>query len=180
MNVYDYEVLDRAGQPVKLSDYEGKVLLIVNTATRCGFTPQYTELEKLYESYKGKGFEILDFPSNQFNEAPEAIDEIHEFCTLKYGTEFPQFGKVVVNGEGAIPLYSYLTSKKGFEGFDMSHKIAPAIDEINRKADPDYEKKPSIKWNFTKFLVDRNGEVVSRFEPTHNLGEVAKAIEALL
>lgn len=181
MNVLDFTVHGRKGEEVKLSQYKGKVLLIVNTATQCGFTPQYTELEHIYETYREKGFEILDFPCNQFDgQAPEAIEEIHEICTLKYGTKFPQFGKIEVNGEGAIPLYKYLKDKKGFAGFDMSHKIAPILDEILRKVDPKYEKDPSIKWNFTKFLVDRNGEVVARFEPTHNLGEVAKAIEKVL
>ncbi|MBG0766801.1 MAG: glutathione peroxidase [Spirochaetaceae bacterium] len=181
MNVFDYSVQDRKGEQVNLSEYKGKVLLIVNTATQCGFTPQYTELEKLYETYQGKGFEILDFPCNQFDgQAPEAIEEIHEICKLKYGTKFPQFGKVEVNGEDALPLYKYLTSKKGFAGFDMSHRIAPILDGKLREVDPEYEKDPSIKWNFTKFLVDRSGEVVARFEPTHDLGEVAASIEKLL
>lgn len=180
MSVLGYTVKGRKGEDVSLSTYKGDVLLIVNTATRCGFTPQYTELEAMYEKYQGKGFEILDFPCNQFNEAPEAIEEIHEICTLKFGTKFPQFGKIEVNGEGAIPLYKYLTSKKGFAGFDFSHKIAPVLDEIKRKENPEYEKDPSIKWNFTKFLIDRNGEVVARFEPTHNLADVSAAIEKVL
>ena len=181
MSVYDYTVHGRKGEEVKLSTYKGKVLLIVNTATQCGFTPEYTELEKLYEAYREKGFEILDFPCNQFDgQAPESIEEIHEICKLKFGTQFPQFGKVEVNGEGAIPLYKHLKDKKGFAGFDMSHKIAPILDGILRKADPHYEKSSEIKWNFTKFLVDRNGNVVQRFEPSHDLGKVAKAIENLL
>lgn len=137
MNVYDYSVQDRKGKQVVLSEYKGKVLLIVNTATQCGFTPQYTELEKLYETYQGKGFEILDFPCNQFDgQAPEAIEEIHEICKLKYGTKFPQFGKVEVNGEDALPLYKYLKSKKGFAGFDMSHRIGPILDGKLREVDP--------------------------------------------
>lgn len=181
MSVLDYSVKDRKGEKVSLSSYAGKVLLIVNTATQCGFTPQYDELESIYENYKEKGFEILDFPCNQFDgQAPESIEEIHELCTLKFGTKFPQFGKIEVNGDHAEDLYKYLKSKKGFAGFDMNHKIAPILDDILRKANPDYEKDTSIKWNFTKFLVDRNGEVVARFEPTHNLQEVAKAIEKLL
>ncbi len=181
MSVYDFSVMTRDGKELLLSEYRGKVLLIVNTATHCGFTPQYTELETLYETYRGKGFEILDFPCNQFDgQAPEAIEEIHEICKLKYGTQFPQFGKIEVNGEGELPLYTYLKDKKGFAGFDMSHRIGPILDGKLRKLDPSYETDPSIKWNFTKFLVDRNGMVVARFEPTHNLGDVGKAIESLL
>ena len=181
MSVFTYSVKGRKGEEIDLSQYKGNVLLIVNTATQCGFTPQYTELERLYETYREKGFEILDFPCNQFDgQAPEAIEEIHEICKLKFGTQFPQFGKIEVNGEDASPLYTYLKSQKGFAGFDMSHKIAPILDGILRNADKEYEKDPSIKWNFTKFLVDREGSVVERFEPTHDLGEVAKAIEKLL
>ena len=112
MTVYDFTVKGRKGEDVKLSEYKGKVLLVVNTATQCGFTPEYTELEKIYETYKGKGFEILDFPCNQFDgQAPESIEQIHEMATLKFGTKFPRFGKVEVNGEGVIPLYSYLKDK---------------------------------------------------------------------
>lgn len=181
MSVYDFSVKDRAGKEVSLSSYKGKVLLIVNTATRCGFTPQYEELEKIYEELGPKGLEILDFPCNQFKEqAPGTNEEIHEFCQLHYGTKFPQFGKLEVNGENADPLYKYLKGQKGFAGFDLNHKIGPILVDMLSKANPDYEKDPSIKWNFTKFLIDREGTVVTRFEPTHDLGDVTKKIEALL
>jgi glutathione peroxidase len=181
MNVYDFTVKDRAGKEVSLSEYKGKVLLVVNTATRCGFTPQYEELEAIYEKLSSKGLEILDFPCNQFKEqAPESNDEIHAFCTAKFGTKFPQFAKLEVNGEHADPLYNYLKQQKGFAGFDMAHPIAPALVDILGKDEPDYEKNPSIKWNFTKFLIDRKGNVVARFEPTHDLADVTRQIEALL
>jgi glutathione peroxidase len=135
----------------------------------------------MYEKLSSKGFEILDFPCNQFKEqAPGSNEEIHEFCQLTYGTKFPQFGKLEVNGENAHPLYKYLKGQKGFAGFDLNHKIGPVLVEILSKEDPDWEKDPSIKWNFTKFLVDKKGNVVTRFEPTHDLKDVTKKIEALL
>jgi glutathione peroxidase len=181
MNVYDFQVKDRAGKDVSLSSYKGKVLLLVNTATRCGFTPQYEELEKMYEKLSSKGFEILDFPCNQFKEqAPGSNEEIHEFCQLNYGTKFPQFGKLEVNGENAHPLYKYLKGLKGFAGFDLNHKIGPILVDMLSKEDPNWDKDPSIKWNFTKFLVDKEGNVVTRFEPTHDLKDVTRQIEALL
>ena len=166
-NVYDFTVNDRRGNDVSLSDYKGKVLLIVNTATRCGFTPQYEELETLYKKYKEEGLEILDFPCNQFGEqAPGTEEEIHQFCTLNYGTEFPQFKKIEVNGENEIPLYTFLKSKCGFKGFNPDHKIGQLLDQMLSKDNPDYASNPDIKWNFTKFLIDRKGNVVERFEPT--------------
>ncbi len=180
-SIYDFTVKDRKGQDVSLADYKGKVLLIVNTATRCGFTPQYTELENIYEKYKDQGFDILDFPCNQFGEqAPGSNEEIHEFCTLNYNIKFPQLGKIDVNGENESPLFTYLKAQKGFEGFDMQDKLGPLLDQMMSKADPDYAKKPSIKWNFTKFLIDRNGKVVKRFEPTHNMGLVDAEVKALI
>ena len=118
-NVYDFTVKDRSGNDVSLKDYEGKVLLIVNTATGCGFTPHYDPLEAMYKDLRDKGFEILDFPCNQFgNQAPGTEDEIHEFCTLNFGTEFPQFKKIEVNGENEDPLFTFLKKEKGFEGFN--------------------------------------------------------------
>jgi glutathione peroxidase len=180
MSVYDYTVHGRKGEEVSFPPIRARCS-DRQYSNSVRVHPEYTELEKLYEAYRAKGFEILDFPCNQFDgQAPESIEEIHEICKLKFGTQFPQFGKVEVNGEGAIPLYKHLKDKKGFAGFDMSHKIAPILDGILRKADPHYEKSSEIKWNFTKFLVDRNGNVVQRFEPSHDLGKVAKAIENLL
>ena len=180
-NVYDFTVKDRRGNDVSLTEYKGKVLLIVNTATRCGFTPQYEELEALYKNYKDQGLGILDFPCNQFGEqAPGTEEEIHQFCTLNFGTEFPQFKKIEVNGENESPLYTYLKSQRGFKGFDKGHKIGVLLDEMLSKADPDYATKSDIKWNFTKFLVDRDGNVVERYEPTTECKVIEEDIKKLL
>ena len=179
-NVYDFTVKDRTGNEVSLSAYAGKVLLIVNTATGCGFTPHYDPLEAMYKEFRDRGFEILDFPCNQFaNQAPGSEDEIHEFCTLKFGTEFPQFAKIDVNGEDADPLFAYLATEKPFTGFGKGLKNAA----LNKFADMNNRKfgeKAYIKWNFTKFLVNRNGEVVARFEPTTDMEEVREAVAAAL
>ena len=157
------------------------MLLIVNTATKCGFTPQYEELEALYKAYKDKGLEILDFPCNQFgNQAPGTEEEIHSFCTLNFGTEFPQFKKIEVNGENEDPLFTFLKKEKGFEGFNLEHPIGKVLDEMMTKADPDYASKPDIKWNFTKFLVDGEGKVVARYEPTHDIKLIEQDIVKLL
>ena len=180
-NVLDFTVKDRKGNDVVLSEYKGKVLLIVNTATKCGFTPQYEELEALYKNYKDKGLEILDFPCNQFgNQAPGTEEEIHSFCTLTFGTEFPQFKKIEVNGENEHPLYTFLKKEKGFEGFNLEHPIGKILDEMMSKTDPDYAKSPDIKWNFTKFLVDKEGNVVARYEPTHDMKLIEEDIKKLL
>ena len=179
-NVYDFTVKDRTGNEVSLGDYTGKVLLIVNTATGCGFTPHYDPLEAMYKEFRDRGFEILDFPCNQFaNQAPGSEDEIHEFCTLKFGTEFPQFAKIDVNGEDADPLFAYLATENPFTGFGKGLKNAA----LNKFADMNNRKfgeKAYIKWNFTKFLVNRNGEVVARFEPTTDMEEVREAVAAAL
>ena len=142
MSIYDYKVKGKQGEEISLKEYEGKVLLIVNTATGCGFTPQFEGLQDLYEKYQGKGFEILDFPCNQFgNQAPGTDEEITDFCNSRYGITFPQFAKIDVNGKNADPLFEYLkTQRGGFLGND-------------------------IKWNFTKFLVSRDGKVVERYAP---------------
>ena len=179
--VYDYSVKDRKGNSVSLKSYANEVLLIVNTATKCGFTPQYEELEKLYEKYHSEGFEVLDFPCNQFGQqAPGTDDSIHSFCKLTYGTEFPRFKKVKVNGEDADPLFQFLTEQKGFAGWDMEHPIAHILDQMLTEADPDYKTKSDIKWNFTKFLINKKGQVVARFEPTAKIEEVEAQIVALL
>lgn len=179
-NVYAFTVKDRTGSPVSLQEYAGKVLLIVNTATGCGFTPHYEPLEAMYRELRGKGFEILDFPCNQFaNQAPGNADEIQQFCKMKFGTEFPQFAKIEVNGENAEPLFAYLASEKPFEGFGKGLKNGA----LNKFADLNNKKfgdKAYIKWNFTKFLIDRNGNVIARFEPTTDMEEVRKAVETLL
>ena len=178
--VYDFTVTDRQGNELSLSDYRGKVLLIVNTATGCGFTPHYEPLEAMYKDLKDKGFEILDFPCNQFaNQAPGSDDEIHEFCTLKFGTDFPQFKKIDVNGESADPLYAFLATEKPFAGFGKGLKTAA----LNKFADMNNKKfgdKAYIKWNFTKFLIDRERKVIARFEPTVDMKEVREAVIATL
>ena len=155
--IYDIRVIDRLGEEHSMSEYRGKTLLIVNTATGCGFTPQYEGLEKLYHKYKDKGFEILDFPCNQFgHQAPGTAEEIHEFCQLKYDTSFPQFAKIEVNGANEHPLYTFLKSQKsGLLG-----------------------KK--IKWNFTKFLIDKDGNVIERFAPTVKPEDIDDKISAII
>ena len=178
--VYDFTVKDMDGNEVSLAEYKDKVLLIVNTATGCGFTPHYEPLEAMYADLKDRGFEILDFPCNQFaNQAPGSDDEIHEFCTLKFGTEFPQFTKIDVNGESADPLFAYLATEKPFAGFGKGLKNA-ALNKFAEKNNKKYGDKAYIKWNFTKFLVDREGHVIARFEPTVDMKEVRAAVEAAL
>ena len=178
--VYDFTVKDRQGNSVNLSDYQGKVLLIVNTATGCGFTPHYEPLEAMYKEFKEKGFEILDFPCNQFaNQAPGTEDEIHEFCTLKFGTEFPQFAKIDVNGDNADPLFVWLATEKPFVGFGKGLKNA-ALKKYADMNNKTYGDKTYIGWNFTKFLVDREGKVIARFEPTVDMNEVKDAVQAAL
>ena len=155
--IYDIRVIDRLGEEHSMSEYRGKTLLIVNTATGCGFTPQYEGLEKLYRKYKDKGFEILDFPCNQFgHQAPGTAEEIHEFCQLKYDTSFPQFAKIEVNGANEHPLYTFLKSQKG--GL------------LGKK----------IKWNFTKFLIDKDGNVIERFAPTVKPEDIDDKISAII
>ena len=172
-SIYDFKVKDDAGKDVSLAEYKGKVLLIVNTATRCGFTPQYKELEALYEKYHAEGLEILDFPCNQFGQqAPGSIQEIRQFCTANFNVRFPQFDKIEVNGAGAHPLYTYLKSQKGFSGFDMTDQRGKMMDDMLRKGDADYDKKTDIKWNFTKFLVSRDGRVLKRYEPMDKMSNI--------
>ena len=157
MNIYDFKVKAQDGSDVLLADYKGKVLLIVNTATGCGFTPQYDGLQDLYEKYQAQGFEILDFPCNQFaNQAPGDDREIHSFCTGRYGITFPQFSKIDVNGKNESPLFRYLKSQKG--GIMGSN----------------------VKWNFTKFLVDKNGNVIDRFAPTVTPDKIENKIKECL
>ncbi len=179
--VFDFSVKDRKGKEVALKEYANEVLLIVNTATKCGFTPQYEELEKLYEKYHSQGFEILDFPCNQFGQqAPGTDESIHQFCKLTYGTEFPRFKKVKVNGDDADPLYKFLKEQRGFAGWDDSHPLTPLLDEMLSKEDPNYKDSADIKWNFTKFLTNKLGMVVARFEPTEKMENIAAKIEELL
>ena len=179
--IYDFSVKDRKGKEVSLKEYSNEVLLIVNTATKCGFTPQYDELEALYQKFHKQGFEILDFPCNQFGQqAPGRDEEIHEFCKLTYGTDFPRFKKVKVNGDDADPLFKFLKEQKGFAGWDMEHPIAPILDKMLTEADANYKENPDIKWNFTKFLINKKGQVVARYEPTAKMEIIEKEIEELL
>ena len=180
-SVYDYSVKDEGGKEVALSQYKGKVLLIVNTATRCGFTPQYKELEALYEKYREQGFEILDFPCNQFGEqAPGSIQEIHQFCTANYDIKFTQYDKIDVNGANQSPLFAYLKSQKGFAGFDLEDRLGKLLDSNFRKQDPNYDQSPDIKWNFTKFLVASDGTVLKRYEPTAKMSDIEADLTAAL
>ena len=179
--VYDLKVTNDEGKEVSLSDYKGKVMLIVNTATRCGFTPQYKELEELYQKYSQSGLEILDFPCNQFGQqAPGSIEEIHNFCTANFNIHFPQFDKIDVNGDNAHPLFTYLKSKQAFGGFDLNERLGKLLDDMMRKKDPEFDKNPDIKWNFTKFLIDRQGNVIKRFEPTDKMADVEMEIAKAL
>ncbi|MBO5482316.1 MAG: glutathione peroxidase [Spirochaetaceae bacterium] len=179
MSIYDFSVKTRKGEDVSLSNYKGKVLLIVNTATGCGFTPQYKELQELYTEFKDQGFEILDFPCNQFaNQAPENNEEIHTFCTGRFGITFPQFAKIDVNGENAIPLYKWLTENTTFNGFGKS-PMGFVLSSVVKKSDKDYKNNGNIKWNFTKFLINRDGNIVERFEPTDMKNLKAKIMKLL-
>ena len=181
--VYDFTVKDRMGNEVSLSEYKGKVLLIVNTATGCGFTPHYEPLEAMYKDLKDQGLEILDFPCNQFaNQAPGDADEIHQFCTLKFGADFPQFAKIDVNGENAEPLYAWLATEKPFAGFGKGLKNAALskFADMNNKA---FGDKAYIKWNFTKFLIDREGVVrhmlVNDMPLGRSIDEAIRMVDAL-
>ena len=180
MAIYDHMIKKMDGSEVSMADYKGKVLLIVNTATGCGFTPQYDDLQDIYDEFAGKGLEILDFPCNQFAEqAPGSDEEIHSFCTGRFGITFPQFAKIDVNGENASPLYKWLTGNSKFEGFGKGPK-ALAMSGVLKVIDKDYKNNSSIKWNFTKFLISREGEILGRFEPTMSMKDVRSAIEAAL
>ncbi len=180
MSIYDFEVEKRDGSLQSLDEYRGKVLLIVNTATGCGFTPHYEPLEAMYKELRDKGLEILDFPCNQFaDQAPGSDDEIHEFCQVKFGTEFPQFKKIDVNGENASPLFAYLATEKPFQGFGKGIKNK-ALDKFANANNKRFGDAAYIKWNFTKFLVSRDGEVIERFEPTVSMNEVEDKVREAL
>ena len=179
MSIYDYSVKNRNGEDVPISKFKGKVLLIVNTATGCGFTPQYEGLENLYEKYHEQGLEILDFPCNQFgNQAPGNDDEIHQFCTLKYNTSFDQFTKIDVNGENESPLFTFIKQESPEELIEgLKNKMTmKTIEKISATA----KNEKDIKWNFTKFLVDREGKVVYRFSPTFKPEDIEEKIKELI
>ena len=180
MEFYDISVTAPDGSQVSMADFKGKVVLVVNTATGCGFTPHYEPLEAMYEKYHDQGFEIVDVPCNQFRgQTPGTDEEIHQFCTLKYNTQFPQMKKSDVNGENAIELFKFLKSQKGFEGFGKG-PAALMMSALLKTIDRDYKNNPEIKWNFTKFVIDRKGNVVARFEPTAKMDKIAEFVEKLL
>ena len=180
MSFYDYSVTTPKGEEISMKDYAGKVVMVVNTATGCGFTPHYKDIEDMYEKYHDQGFEVIDVPCNQFKgQAPGTDEEIHEFCQLHYNTKFPQMKKSDVNGENAIPLFKYLKSQKGLEGFDKN-PAGLLMSGLLKTIDKDYKKNPEIKWNFTKFIVDREGNVVARFEPTTDMKKVDEFVASLI
>ena len=179
MSIYDYKVKNRNGEEIPISNYQGKILIIVNTATGCGFTPQYEGLEKLYKEYHEKGLEILDFPCNQFgNQAPGNDEEIHQFCQFKYNTSFDQFSKIDVNGENESKVFSILKEQQPNEEVKgLKNKMAmKAVEKISTSC----KKEGDIKWNFTKFLVNRNGKVVKRYDPTSKPLSFEEDIKELL
>lgn len=181
MTVYDFKMRDIKGEEISLSAYSGKLLLIVNIASKCGFTPQYEGLEKLYEKFKERGFVILGFPSNQFLEQePGSNEEISSFCSLNYGVTFPLFSKIDVRGEHADPLYRFLTQAAPFKGFELDKESGKMIQGVVQKYYPENVDGNEIKWNFTKFLVGRDGQVQGRFEPTVTPEELEPVIESAI
>ncbi len=179
MGIYDLKVKMRGGEEFDLGTLKGKVSLVVNTATGCGFTPQYEGLEKLYEKYHDKGFEILDFPCDQFgHQAPGTDEEIHEFCTAKYQTQFAQFAKIEVNGKNESPVYTILKEQQPDEEPEgLKNKMAiKAIEKMSKT----YQKKGDIVWNFTKFLVDKDGNAIRRYDPTFDPAVIEKDLVKLI
>ena len=180
MSIYDYAYTSIEGNPVSMSDYKGKVVLIVNTASKCGFAPQYEGLEALYQRYRDQGFEVIGFPCNQFmDQEPGDEAAISEFCSVRYGVTFPMSAKADVRGDDAIPLFRYLIEQKGFEGIGKGIKNK-AFDMMLKAKYKDGYKDSQVKWNFTKFLVDRQGEVAARFEPVVEPADIAAHIGKLL
>ncbi|MFD0714838.1 glutathione peroxidase [Paenibacillus sp. GCM10027626] len=179
--VYDFQAETIGGELQSLSAYKGKVLLIVNTASKCGFTRQYADLQQLYEQYKDKGLEILGFPCNQFGgQEPGSNEEVEQFCQVNYGVSFPLFAKIDVRDEGAHPLFQYLTEAGPFKGFDTTTPGGQRMDSFLREKMPEWMQDNSIKWNFTKFLVDRSGHVAGRFESVVEIADLKEAARQLL
>lgn len=178
--IYQFSAESNSGDPVNFADYKGKVLLVVNTASKCGFTPQYDGLEALYQKYKAQGLVVIGFPCDQFgHQEPGSNEEIEEFCRLNHGVTFPLMAKSDVNGENANEVFKWLYAEKPFAGWGES-EMGKAMDGMLFRSDPDYASNPDIKWNFTKFLIDRKGHVVARFEPVVTPAELESEIEALL
>ncbi|WPC44350.1 glutathione peroxidase [Clostridium sp. JS66] len=181
MSVYDYKVIRIDGEEISLEKYKGKVLIIANTASKCGFTPQYADLEKLYNKYNKQGLEILGFPCNQFaGQEPGNNKEVKNFCQLNYGVSFPLFEKIDVRGASAHPLFKYLSEEVPFKGLNLNHPGGQILYNFLKEQFPEYLIGNSIKWNFTKFLIDREGNVVGRFEPTTEPLDMISEIEKLL
>lgn len=181
MTIYDFKINSIDGPEITLDNFKGKALLIVNIASKCGFTYQYEDLQKIYDKYKSKGFEIIGFPCNQFAEQePGNNNEVKQFCMINYGVTFPLSEKVEVRGSNAHPLFNYLTGKAPFKGFDLENPSARLLYSMLKENLPDYLVDNSIKWNFTKFLIDKNGDVVQRFESSVEPNEIAPFIEKLL
>lgn len=181
MNIYDFKINSIDGPEISLDTFKGKALLVVNIASKCGFTYQYEDLQKIYDKYKSKGFEILGLPCNQFAEQePGNNNEVKQFCMLNYGVTFPLSEKIEVRGSNAHPLFSYLTNKAPFQGFDLDNPSARLLNNMLKEKLPDYLIDDSIKWNFTKFLIDPNGNVVQRFESSVEPNEIAPFVEKLL
>jgi glutathione peroxidase len=183
VSIYDFNfhALDINQNMRSLEEFKGQVVLIVNTASKCGFTYQYEDLQKLYTRYKDKGFVVLGFPSNHFDDQEPGNNEtIKTFCKVNYGVTFPMFSKLHVRDKEAHPLFNYLTAVKPFKGFNMSHPVSKLVVSIINEKFPHYMYGNSIKWNFTKFLLDRNGNVLHRFEATTDIIDIEKDIEALL
>ncbi len=182
MSVYKYDIQKKDGTTQSLNDFAGKVILIVNSATHCGFTPQYNDLKQLHEQFSSNGFVILDFPCNQFGEQAKGTnDEIAEFCTLNFNTPYELCAKIDVNGENQSELFKYLKEQKGFEGFNNeNHPLNERLKEMFLSQDPNYAQSDEIKWNFTKFLIDRNGVVIKRFEPVDDFSVLECAIKEII
>lgn len=181
MNIYDFKINSIDGPEISLDTFKGKALLVVNIASKCGFTYQYEDLQKMYDKYKSKGFEILGLPCNQFaDQEPGNNNEVKQFCMLNYGVTFPLSEKIEVRGSNAHPLLGYLTSKAPFKGFDLDNPSARLLNNMLKEKLPDYLIGDSIKWNFTKFLIDSNGNVVQRFESSVEPNEIAPFVEKLL
>lgn len=181
MSIYEFKANTLGGQEVSLGEYRGKVLIIVNTASKCGFTPQFSDLEKIYQEYRAQGVEVLGFPSNQFAEQePGNSHEIGNFCKINYGVTFPLFEKIEVRGKNAHPLFQYLSQAVPYRGFDVSSPSSKILQAYLDEKFPEYLIGNSIKWNFTKFLIDREGNVVGRFEPPTEPLAIIPAMEKLL
>lgn len=181
MKLYDMKAMDIDGKEISMEEYKGKILLIVNTASKCGFTPQYKDLQKIYDKYEDKDFEILGFPCNQFmDQEPGNNNEIKTFCELNYGVTFPIFEKINVNGSSTHELFKFLKENSSFEGFDMSNPTNKILDAMIKEKFPEFHIGNAIRWNFTKFLVDQEGNVVKRFEPTEDFQKIELYIKNLL